>query len=153
MLRARGYQVNDEEIARLEVELYPDLQEIDGKDRHEISQKDVDELQLELSLVDPQPNTGSSFNKAILFRLEHTTVRMRKEGNHSRPHFHIKYKNQYSGSYAVDNFELLAGKVPAKYEKPILYWAARNQKSLMVTWEKLQAGEDIRELVSAANQA
>jgi hypothetical protein len=153
MLRARGYQVNDEEIARLEVELYPNLQEIDSQDGCEISQKDVDELQLQLSLTDPQPNTGSSFEKAILFRLEQTTVRMRKENNHSRPHFHIQYKNQYSASYAVDNFELLAGNMPAKYEKPILDWAARNQKSLRVTWGKLQAGDDVRELVSAENQA
>ncbi len=153
MLRVRGYKVNDEEIAKLEGELYPDLQEIDGKDRREICQKDVDELQLELSLVDPQPNTDSSFYKAILFRLEHTTVRMRKEGNHSRPHFHIQYKNQYSASYAVDNFEVLAGNVPEKYERPILDWAARNQKSLNITWEYLQAGKDVRELVSAANQA
>lgn len=153
MLRARGYQVSDEEIARLEVELYPDLQEIDGKDNHEINQKDVDELQLELSLVDPQPNASSSFQKAILFRLEHTTVRMRKEVNHSRPHFHIQYKNQYSASYAVDNFERLAGNIPSKYEKPILKWAARNRKSLKVTWDKLQAGKDVRKLVSAENQA
>lgn len=153
MLRARGYKIEDEEIARLEVELYPDLQELDGKGNHEISQKDVDELQLELSLVDPQPNTGSSFTKATLFRLEHTTVRMRQEGNHARPHFHIQYKNQYHASYAVDNFERLAGNVPEKYEKPILNWAARNQRSLLATWEKLQAGEDVRELVSPANQA
>jgi hypothetical protein len=153
MLRARGYQVNDEEITRLEVELYPDLQEIDSKDKREISQKDVDQLQLELSLVDPQRNESSSFQKAILFRLEHTTVRMRKEGNHSRPHFHIQYKNQYSASYAVDNFERLAGIIPSKYEKPILNWASRNQKSLRVTWDKLQAGEDVRELVSVENQA
>lgn len=153
MLRARGYTVNHEEIARFEAELYPDLQEIDRKDRREISRKDVDELQLELSLVDPQPNTDSSFTKVLLFRLEHTTVRMRKEGNHSRPHFHIQYKNQYSASYAVDNFELLAGNMPAKYEKLILAWAAQNQKSLKVTWEKLQAGEDVRELISAENQA
>lgn len=114
MLRVRGYEVDDEEIARFEIELYPDLKELDVKNGREISQKDVDELQLELSLVDPQPNTGSSFNKAILFRLEHTTVRMRQEGNHSRPHFHIQYKNQYSASYAVDNFERLAVNIPAK---------------------------------------
>ncbi len=100
MLRARGYKVDAKEIARLEVELYPDLQELDGKDEREISQKDVDELQLELSLVDPPPDTGSSFTKATLFQLEHTTLRMRKEGNHARPHFHIQYKNQYSASYA-----------------------------------------------------
>lgn len=123
-----------------------------GLPNHYISQKDVDELQLELSLVDPQPNDGSSFQKAILFRLEHTTVRMRKEGNHSRPHFHVQYKNQYSASYTVDNFERRAGNIPLKYEKPILKWAKRNQKSLKVTWDKLQAGEDVRELVSSENQ-
>jgi hypothetical protein len=153
MLRARGYQTNSEDIVRLEAELYPNLQENNGEDNQEISQKDVDELQLELSLVDPQPKDESSFRKAILFRLEYTTVRMRKEGNHSRPHFHIQYKNQYSASYAVDNFERLAGNIPSKYEKTILKWATRNQKSLKVTWDKLQAGEDVRELISAEDEA
>jgi len=153
MLRARGYQVDNEDIFRLEAELYPNLQETSGEDNQEISQKDVDELQLELSLVDPPPNDGVFIQKAILFRLEHTTVRMRKEGNHARPHFHIQYKNQYSASYAVDNLERLAGNIPSKYEKPALKWAARKQKSLRVTWDKLQAGEDVRELIAEEDQS
>lgn len=153
MCRAQGYQVSDEEISRLEIELYPDLQKIDVDSNREISQKDVDELQLELSLVDPPLNDGIFIQKATLFRLEHITVRMRKESNHSRPHFHIQYKNQYSASYAVDNLERLAGNIPSKYEKPVLKWATRYQKSLRVTWEKLQAGEDVRELISAEDQS
>ena len=150
MLRALEYPVNNEDIERLETELYP---KNNGEDNQEISQKDVDELQLELSLVDPPLNDGIFIQKATLFRLEHITVRMRKESNHSRPHFHIQYKNQYSASYAVDNLERLAGNIPSKYEKPVLKWATRYQKSLRVTWEKLQAGEDVRELISAEDQS
>jgi hypothetical protein len=152
-LRANGLQVNDEEIRKLEAEVYPELQEFIGKTEHQLCQRDVDELQLLLSLVEPQANNGESFTKALLFRLCDTTVRMRKENNHQRPHFHIEYKNQYSASYAVDTLERLAGNVPSKYEKPILEWAAQNRKSLNLTWDKLQAGENIRELVSAANTA
>jgi hypothetical protein len=77
---------------------------------------------------------------------------MRKEGNHARPHFHIEYRDLYRASYAVDNFERLVGEIPLKYEKPILDWAVRHQKSLKLTWKKLQAGEDIRELVLAADE-
>ena len=149
-LRAKGFQVNDDEIKRLEAEVYPDIQ---GEIEHPLCQRDVDELQLLLSLVEPQANNGESFTKAMLFRLFDITVRMRKENNHQRPHFHIEYKNQYGASYAVDTLERLAGNIPSKYEKPILEWAAQNRKSLKLTWDKLQAGENVRELVSVANTA
>jgi hypothetical protein len=151
-LRAWGNKVEDEEIRGLEADVYPNLREFEGKGERLLSQRDVDELQLLLSIVEPQSDEGSSFTKALLFRLHDTTLRMRKENNHQRPHFHIEYRNQYSASYAVDNFKQLAGNIPAKYEKPILAWAARNQKSLRITWEKLQAGESIRDLVSAENE-
>ncbi len=150
MIRAMGFQIIDEEIEKLEVELYPDLKEVRCNENKEINQRDIDELQLELSLVDRQTNNGSSFQKATLFRLEYTTVKMRKENNHTRPHIHVQYKNQYNASYAVDNLEQLAGYIPTKYEKVILEWAARKQKSLQVTWDKLQAGDDVRDLVSEA---
>lgn len=150
-LRFLGYQVNDKEIEELEKEVYPDIPELDIEGKRALCQRDVDELQLLLSTVEPRPKSRS-FTKAVLFRLRDTTLRMWKENNHQRPHFHIEYKKQYKASYAIDNFQRLAGDVPVKYEKPILEWAARNQKSLKLTWEKLRAGENIRELVSLANQ-
>jgi len=149
-LRAKGFQVNEQEIINLETDVYPDLQKYtEGIDRP-LCQRDIDELQLILSLEEPQTGDRVFVTKAMVFRLYDITVRMWKEDNHQRPHFHIKYKNQYSGSYAVDTLERLAGDVPPKYEKPILEWAKQNRKSLKYTWYQLQAGKDIRELVSTA---
>jgi hypothetical protein len=149
-LRAKDKPVDSEEIRRIEAEVYPNLQELKSEDEHPLCQRDIDELQLLLSLVEPQGNNNNLFiEKAIVFRLENVTVRMWPENNHSRPHFHIKYRNQLSASYAVDTLERLAGKMPSKYEKPILKWAAQNKESLKITWEKLQAGENIQILISA----
>jgi hypothetical protein len=151
-LKAGGYKVEDEEIRGLEEEVYPNHQKFDSKSESLLSQRDIDELQLQLSIVEPQSSENSSFTKALLFRLHDITLRMRKETNHQRPHFHIEYRNQYSASFAIDNFEKLAGYVPTKYEKPILEWAMNHQNSLRLTWEKLQAGEGIRDLVSAEKE-
>jgi hypothetical protein len=151
-LRAKGFQVDEAEIRKLEVEIYPDVQEFKHGIVHSLCQRDVDELQLLLALVEPQQETSDSLLKALLLRLQHTTVRMWKEDNHQRPHFHIEYKNHYNGSYAIDTLECLAGNVPSRYEKPILKWAFENQKSLKLTWDQLQVGKDIRELVSPAER-
>lgn len=148
-LRAKGTQFNNGEIRKLEEEVYPGLQESKGENEHLLCQRDIDELQLLLSIVEPQDNNDNSFTKALLFRLQDITLRMWKENNHQRPHFHIQYGNQYSASYAVDNLERLAGSVPPKYEKPILAWALQNRESLKLTWAKLQAGENVQELIAS----
>jgi len=63
-----------------------------------------------------------------------------------------RYKTEHAASYAIDTLELLAGDMPQKYEKPILQWASRNQKSLLLTWNDLKAGKDVRSLVLLANE-
>jgi hypothetical protein len=152
-LRAKGFQIENEEIRNVEAEVYPYLQKSDDEAGHPLSQRDVDELQLLLSLIDPQGSDGNSFTKVWKVILQDLTVRMWKENNHQRPHFHIKYKKLYDSSYAIDTLERLAGKMPSKYEKPVLKWAAKNRESLRLTWEKLKAGEDVREFISPANTA
>jgi hypothetical protein len=154
MLRFSGYKVDNNEIGDLEKKVYPSLNGLDAEGEPTISQRDLDELQLVLSTVDPQPQpkAGDSFTKAVLFRLHDITLRMRQEYNHQRPHFHIEYRKQYSASYAVDNLELLAGHIPTHYEKPILEWASRHQKSLQLTWEKLRAGENVQGLILDAKE-
>ncbi len=53
----------------------------------------------------------------------------------------------------MDTLERTAGDIPKKYEAPVLEWAAKYQQLLAATWERLNAGEDIRELVIVANEA
>jgi hypothetical protein len=151
-LRTKGFQVDDAEIKKLEGEVYPDIQELDGGIEHPLCQRDIDKLQLLLSFVEPY-NNDDLFTKALVFRLQDITVRMWQENKHQRPHFHIKYRNQYNASYAIDTLERLAGKIPAKYEKPILEWAEQNREALRLTWNKLQAGENVWELISPASTA
>ena len=62
---------------------------------------------------------------------------MWQEQNHRRPHFHIKYKGEYSASYSVDTLERLAGEMPKRYEGPILEWASANREFLTANWEQL----------------
>jgi hypothetical protein len=59
---------------------------------------------------------------------------------HRRPHFHIRYKDEFSASYAIDDFSPLAGKMPARYEKPILEWAKANQTYLSKAWQQVNSG-------------
>ncbi len=114
-----------------------------------VTEADVEQLQHALALADllSRPNRQDGVIELLLLQLNHTKVRMRPENNHQRPHFHIEYKQLYSASYAVDNFECLAGQMPRKYEDPILKWASERQDALRATWEKLVAGEDVRELI------
>jgi hypothetical protein len=47
----------------------------------------------------------------------------------------------------------MAGDMPKRYEAPVLEWASKYQQSLVTTWERLKAGEDVRELVIVADEA
>lgn len=133
--------------AVLQKKVYPELAEIEFESRP-LHQRDIDELQLFLFSADWLVDQNQERNtKAILFRLHNTKLRMRLEHNHSRAHFHIDYKNQYHASCAVDTLEKLAGYVPTEFEKPILVWASHHQKSLKLTWDKLQAGENVQGLI------
>ena len=57
------------------------------------------------------------------------------EGNHTRPHFHVKVQQQ-EVSIALDNFEVLAGSLEKKYMKSVLDWAEDNEELLRSTWER-----------------
>ena len=57
------------------------------------------------------------------------------EGNHIRPHFHVKVKHQ-EASIALDNFEVLAGGLDNKYMKTVLNWAKANEDLLKKIWEQ-----------------
>lgn len=67
------------------------------------------------------------------------------EKNHTRPHFHIKWKKEFSASIAIDCVELLEGDMPRKYTKYALSWAAENRQYLLEQWGKVQKGEQPQE--------
>lgn len=143
-IKSRGYPVDDEQIAEFEEEIRIEEEKLGESQKTWLGLSAVTELQRELAFVDLEDRESL---KALILQLGFTKVRMRPEHNHQRAHFHIEYKRQYSASYAVDTLDRLAGDMPKKYERPVLEWAAKYRGSLNATWERLNAGDDIRELV------
>ncbi len=71
-----------------------------------------------------------------VYRSNNLKVEVRAdEGNHTRPHFHVKVKQQ-EVSIALDNFEVLAGRLDKKYMKSVMIWAEENVELLKATWEQ-----------------
>ena len=115
-----------------------------------LADKDIEDLQRQLAQVDLLEihKQRTSFIELLILPLNHIKVRMRPDKNHKRPHFHIEYKKEYSASYALnDDFSLLAGKMPNKYEKPIIEWAQNMKGPLLDTWNALKSGKIVNELV------
>lgn len=152
-IRSQGYSVDEKRLEEFEDEIRLEEERLVEAERDFIGSGSVHELQQLLALVDMFTAGGPSNIKALLLRLGHTKVRMWPEHNHSRPHFHIEYKQQYSASYAVDTLERMAGDMPPKYEAPVLEWAAKYRQSLTATWARLNASKDVRELVIVADEA
>ena len=144
-LKSLGYDVENK-IEKLEESVYAEIWE--NVERETLWQRDIDELQLLLSLADPEPKKDQIFvTKKRFYSLQHTHLTIDNSKNHARPHFHLRYKNEYSASNAIDNLERLAGSIPKRYEDRMLEWASRHQRSLALTWNKLQAGEIVSELI------
>lgn len=103
----------------------------------------LDELQRQLADVDIQRAISamakSGLHPYIVFKREQLKIRVYKEANHQRPHFHIEYKKEFTASYGINPLRRLAGKMPARYEKPMLAWAASNQATLLKIWNGLQS--------------
>jgi hypothetical protein len=152
-IKSRGYAVDEEQLAGFEEEIRAEEENVGESQKDSIGENCVAELQQQFAFVDLYTERSAEEIKALLLRLGHTKLRMRPEHNHQRPHFHIEYKQQYSASYAVDTLERMAGDMPKKYEEPILEWAAKYRLSLAATWESLNAGDDVREMVIVADEA
>jgi hypothetical protein len=142
-IRLRGYQVDPTQIESLRAEVRTSKRD-QGPLEHEL-----DELQDLLAFTDSIEANGGQATKATLYDRGPIKLRMRPERNHARPHFHIEYKREHTASYAADTLERLAGSIPRKYEEPVLAWAKENQAALLETWRRMNAGEDVRELVIA----
>jgi hypothetical protein len=68
--------------------------------------------------------------------------------DHAPPHFHVRY-TEFKASVAIQNFELLDGRLPPKVLGMVVEWAAVHQSELMADWElaeKQQRPEKIEPL-------
>ena len=146
-IRARGYEIDEDQLLGFEKEIEREENRIPQGSPRPLTEHDVADLQQQLAFVDLFTEDSADYLKALLLKRQHTKVKMRAERNHQRAHFHVEYKREFSASYAVDTLERMAGHMPRRYEDPILEWAAKHQRSLAVTWQSLRAGEDVRELI------
>lgn len=70
-------------------------------------------------------------------RIGPTILRVRFEKNHQKPHFHIEYKQEYSGSYRLPDCTRWEGYIPVKKEREMLVWAQKNVSKIMSEWDEL----------------
>jgi hypothetical protein len=61
-------------------------------------------------------------------------------GDHNPPHFHVRY-NEYEASIRIDNFGIIAGKLPPKIFGIVAEWAMMHQKELERCWELSKEGK------------
>src|SRR3712207_4550218 len=102
-IRERGHTVDDGEISRLEAEVRALEDGTQSSDPAALTLSDLEELQESFAWVDlmSEPSDGS-FIKLMLIQRDHVKLRMRREDNHSLPHFHLEYKKLYAASYQID---------------------------------------------------
>jgi hypothetical protein len=142
--------VDDSEISDLERQINTSGTTSGSKDNLVLS--DVLDLQIRLAAVDFHTSghhDGAEALKVLLHRRGPISVRMRSEPNHNRAHFHVKYRRQYTASYAVDTLDRLAGYMPRENERSIMEWASQYQGSMAVTWQHLKEGRSVEGLVLA----
>jgi hypothetical protein len=100
-----------------------------------------DRLAMTDLLTETQPRKDPAAFYQLVMRKGRVELRMYQEPNHRRPHFHLKFKEEHSASYAIDDFSRLAGDMPLKYERDILNWAKENQRDLLQQWQSLNEEE------------
>jgi hypothetical protein len=82
-------------------------------------------------------------------------LRMSMDGakNHGRPHVHCDVgRNKHAASIAIDNGEMLAGKLKKRDLKVVQDWVSRRRKVLMELWVEMQAGRPVEPLIAEINE-
>src|SRR5712692_11354061 len=95
-IKARGYAVDEEQLALFEEEIRVEAENL--RESELIDEHAVSELQRQLAFVDLDSTPAGNNIKVLLLDLGCTKVRMRPDKNHQRPHFHIEFKRQYAAS-------------------------------------------------------
>lgn len=117
-----------------------------------INKSDAEYLQEKLAEADFHDQVSSSspeLTHLLIKQFDVLKVKINPEYNiHQRPHFHIEYKTEYSASYAINNFERLAGNLPRKYERIVLDWARSKQRHLIDMWNQLKNSTSSLELIA-----
>jgi len=60
---------------------------------------------------------------------------------HHTPHIHVRYQGA-KASIAIDDGDVLAGKIPVKQLKLVQAWVEIHREELLADWELAQNGEE-----------
>jgi len=112
-------------------------------------QEQLKDLQRSLANEDmaTRPYSGLGMELLVL-KFLNISIRMDRNENHARPHFHIDYGNsRHCATYAVDTGERLVGTLPSKYDRLISAWAIRNSIRLIDLWDRMRSDVDFAEVL------
>ncbi|HUB88614.1 MAG TPA: DUF4160 domain-containing protein [Dyella sp.] len=86
----------------------------------------------------------------MVMKLQDVKVKMYQERGHDKPHIHVDVgKGSHNASFSIDPAVLQAGTLDVRRTKVILNFLTENKENLLKIWEKLQSGDDARELIAA----
>ncbi|MBX8515468.1 DUF4160 domain-containing protein [Pseudomonas cichorii] len=117
-------------------------------------EKEAKKLQDDLAFTDMlmSPSRGGDFVEMAIKKLQRLTIRM-EANHHARAHVHIDYgRERHVASFAVDNGERMAGRMPAKYDRDVKKWIIQHQVKLKSLWDAMKRGEP-HELILAELKA
>ena len=113
-------------------------------------QIDLNRLQIKWQYLEKISDRSSiDFERKVLV-LADGIIKFRIDAsrNHFRPHIHIDYGKQFHAiSIALDNSEILDGKIPIKYYKGIEALIEKNRQILLDIWKDLRASKDVKPLI------
>jgi hypothetical protein len=62
--------------------------------------------------------------------------------DHNPPHFHAIYGND-EALINIQKLEMMSGNLPPRVLGLVIEWAALNEKSLLVNWQRAKIGESL----------
>jgi hypothetical protein len=84
----------------------------------------------------------------LVRNLPSLSVRMDGTKNHGRAHLHISIgKKQHAASIAIDNGEILAGRLTTAQLREVQDWVRCHQQALTKLWTEMQAGRPVDALI------
>jgi hypothetical protein len=84
----------------------------------------------------------------LVRNLPSLSVRMDGAKNHGRPHVHCDVgKKKHVASVAIDNGEVLAGKLQSEQLGEVKNWVQRHKQALTHLWTEMQAGRPVEVLI------
>jgi Domain of unknown function (DUF4160) len=85
----------------------------------------------------------------LIYVLPSVRITMDGTRNHSRPHIHCDIgRKKHTASIAIDNGEVLAGKMTARQLRVVKKWVHWQRPVLEALWEEMQASRPVESLIA-----